>query len=323
MNREIILDAWLNQVLKTEAFKRSPLAGDASFRRYYRVTALGQSYVVMDAPPPETPEIFVDVAKSLSQQGLSVPIVLANDQLNGFLLLSDFGDRLYLGELSERSADGLYHLAFEALLQMQKCKAELPVFDRAFLERQWNIFHQWYLITHKGFQDNSQLEMLHPIYQHLCDVIEIQPQVFVHRDYHSRNLMILENGGPGILDFQDAMKGPITYDLVSLLQDCYIAWPREQVIRWVKHVQTRSEELGLLTGSISQAEFLRWFDWTGVQRHLKNLGIFARLNHRDGKSGYLNDIPRVLCYILDTCRRYSELHPLGTFLENLNETVGA
>jgi hypothetical protein len=159
-----------------------------------------------------------------------------------------------------------------------------------------------------------------PFYMLISKSFEEQPQVFVHRDYHSRNLMILENDNPGILDFQDAMKGPITYDLVSLLQDCYISWPRVSVEAWVSDFQMRAKQVGLLKPDLEPAKFMRWFDWTGLQRHLKNLGIFARLHYRDGKSGYLKDIPQVLRYISETCHRYEELLPLWAFLKNLPET---
>lgn len=316
--REQILDHWLSKVLQTNHFTRLPLAGDASFRRYYRVQVNEQRYVVMDAPPPEAPQIFRDIALVLQGQGISVPSVMAYEFTEGFLLLSDFGDRLYLSELTEQTADRLYHDAFQVLLKMQQCQAELPVFDGAFLSRQFGIFQEWFLGKHKGISDpQSSHTILKPIYDKLSETIALQPQVFVHRDYHSRNLMIIEEGNPGVLDFQDAMIGPITYDLVSLLQDCYITWPRHRVVQWTKDFQWQAQEKGLLSGQESEAEFLRWLDWTGLQRHLKNLGIFSRLYYRDGKSQYLKDIPRVLHYIKETSLRYSELTSLWRFFESL------
>jgi len=320
MNREQILDQWLYQTLKTADFQKVLLAGDASFRRYYRifVTQNKQQYVLMDAPPPEEPKVFMEMAHLLGSQGLSVPTIVASQLDHGFLLLSDLGDRLYLPELTLQSADTLYGEAFQALLKIQSCQAKVPVFDRAFLKRQYGIFQEWFLGKHKGvlLTDTSQ-NILETTYERLLETIDSQPQVFVHRDYHSRNLMILEAGSPGVLDFQDAMIGPITYDLVSLLQDCYITWPREHVVGWVKNFQQLATQKGLLSKQVSTAEFVRWFDWTGLQRHLKNLGIFSRLYYRDGKSQYLNDLPRVLQYIQETSVRYPELNPLWTLFEDL------
>ena len=322
MSRERALEQWLQEVLKTPDFKRTVLAGDASFRRYYRIYFEELQYVVMDAPPPEAPHLFAEIALMLEKQGLSVPRIVAMEINEGFLLLSDLGDRLYLNELNENTVDNLYQDAFKAMLKIQKCEAALPAFDRDFLQRQFGIFEEWYLEKHKAIEiSESDQAMLRPIYELLFQVIENQPQVLVHRDYHSRNLMILEEGNPGILDFQDAMRGPITYDLVSLLQDCYIAWPRERVVEWVADFRLQAKKTGLSTLKEDFFEFLRWFDWTGLQRHLKNLGIFSRLHHRDNKSGYLKDIPQVLNYIFATCSHYPELHPLGTFLQSVHEGI--
>ncbi len=320
MNRETLLDVYLKSVLKTD-FKCVPLAGDASARRYFRVYAkTGTQYVVMDAPPPEVPAVFAKMAALLAQQGLQVPKVLYSDLDQGFLVLTDFGDRLYLGELTEASADQLYQKAFTALHTIQTCFPILPLFDRDFFDRQLGIFEEWYLKKHQKFSHESQ-DLLNPIYEKLFEVWQAQPQVFVHRDYHSRNLMILPEDSPGILDFQDAMIGPITYDLVSLLQDCYISWPRERVQNWVLDFYDAAQEKKRFNRQVSDAEFLRWFDFTGVQRHLKNLGIFTRLHYRDNKSGYLKDIPQVLKYIFEACDRYSELKPLLRFFEALHETA--
>jgi hypothetical protein len=339
MIREQVLDHWLKGIFKNSDFKRIMLAGDASFRRYYRIFVEDCSYVVMDAPPPEVPEIFVNIARILTNVGVSVPSVIASELEQGFLLLSDLGDRLYLPELNEYSADILYKDAFQALVKIQKCQAEVPVFDHAFLKRQFGIFQEWFLGKHIGISNMENInnnigrtetpstvqKILDPLYEKISETILHQPQVFVHRDFHSRNLMILDNKNPGVIDFQDAMMGPITYDLVSLLQDCYISWPRERVVEWVKDFQYRAQAIGLLSHQESLAEIMRWFDWTGLQRHLKNLGIFARLNYRDGKSQYLQDIPRVLDYIKETSLRYAELNPLWAFFESIqiSETVEA
>lgn len=323
MIREQLLEDWLSRVLKARPFKRLPLAGDASARQYFRVHVDGRQYVVMDAPPPEVPQVFADIALVLEQQGLQVPKVIHSDFQHGFLLLSDLGDRLYLSELNNISADILYSAAFAALLKIQQCTKTLPIFDQDFFERQIGLFEEWYLKKHCAFTlfDLEKTKvLLNPVYEKLFEVWQSQPQVFVHRDYHSRNLMVLPEQAPGILDFQDAMTGPITYDLVSLLQDCYISWPRERIENWVHDFYQRAKNIGLLSGQETHAEFLRWFDLTGLQRHLKNLGIFARLHYRDNKSGYLKDMPQVLTYISETCHRYGELKPLSNFFETLQET---
>lgn len=315
MIRQQIRDQWLKEALEGKDYQIIPLAGDASFRSYYRVKTIDRQFVLMDAPPPEVPHQFVDIALLLRDHGLLVPEIVASKLEEGFLLLSDLGDRLYLNELNENSADSLYQAAFTSLLKMQKIQSSLPAFDRDFLERQMGIFEEWYLKKNKGILVSDSLkENLYPIYQKLFQIIETQPQVLVHRDYHSRNLMIIGEEEPGVLDFQDAMVGPITYDLVSLLQDCYIVWPRERVVNWVSDFQQRATQAGYLTGKESYQEFLRWFDWTGLQRHLKNLGIFSRLNLRDNKSGYLKDIPRVLGYIQEIVNLYPELSSLQAIL---------
>lgn len=308
MNRDELLDQWLKNVLGGSLSERALLSGDASFRRYYRVSMPGQRYVVMDAPPPEEPALFVELAGGLRRAGLNVPEVFAQDLSQGFLLLSDFGDDLYLSALNEKTASTLYQDAFSALLRIQQCVAEVPYFDDAFLKRQMEIFKVWFL------EKNLKLSVTPEIDQELAgllrlfsEVMKEQPQVLVHRDYHSRNLMLLESGNPGILDFQDAMKGPVTYDLVSLLQDCYVAWPRKLVENWVGEYQESAKAAGVLTNNPSRQTFLRWFDLTGLQRHLKNLGIFSRLYYRDGKAQYLKDIPMLYKYMQETVERYPEL----------------
>jgi len=321
MNREIretALDNWLIKTLGTEEYTRLPLAGDASFRQYYRLQLKNISYVVMDAPPPEMPAIFIEVAAMLRAQAVNVPEINAFDTEKGFLLLSDFGDRVYLQELNQHTAPFLYKDAMEALLKIQQCQGKVPSFDKNFMMRQFNIFKEWYLEKHLNLTLNTEiLQTLEMLSDRLFKVIADQPAVFVHRDYHSRNLMILKNGGPGILDFQDAIKGPITYDLASLFQDCYITWPRTQIEAWVGSYQEKAQECGILSKEISHLEFLRWMDLTGLQRHLKNLGIFARLNYRDGKKQYLKDIPRLQSYIQETYERYTELQDCSAFFETI------
>lgn len=322
MVRDHSIDEWLNKTLKGGVYQRIPLAGDASQRRYYRVLLPHQSYVLMDAPPPESCVEFVDIAKRLKGAGLQVPEIIASDLQQGFLLLSDFGDRLYLQELNDATADHLYQEAFQALVQIQQCSTQgLATFNTQFAKEQLSLFEQWYVRKHKNIDSQSLLQSLHPVYEVILSVIDEQPWVFVHRDYHSRNLMVLATQGPGILDFQDARLGPITYDVVSLLQDCYVDWPRAKVVEWIENFRQKVIQVGLLDSNVSQVDFVRWFDWTGVQRHLKNLGIFTRLYYRDNKNRYLNDIPRVLGYLSKACSLYAELKPLQTVLATLDEVT--
>ncbi len=328
MDYPALLDSWLGSLFKGASYTCTPLAGDASFRRYWRVRVGIQTFVVMEAPPPETTVPFIEIAGLLANEGLSVPKVLEQNISLGFLLLSDLGDNLYLPALKynrENNAiaiESLYQNALTALIKIHRCKPvglsfSFNTFDIPFMIEQLALFETWYLKKHL----NIIIEQGHldDVLYKITQLIDEQPKVFIHRDYHSRNLMILETANPGILDFQDAMMGPITYDLVSLFQDCYIQWPRERVLQWVLSFKKQLIQAALLNPSVSDRQFIQWFDWTGLQRHLKNLGIFSRLHHRDGKSGYLGDIPLVLEYIHATCELYAELTPLAAFLKNLSE----
>lgn len=321
MDRESELKLWLNDVFQHTNYRILPLAGDASFRRYYRMITDNASYVIMDAPPPEEPGRFVHIAQLLNQHGLSVPEIRYQNLKQGFLVLSDFGDSLYLNALGENTVDTLYRDAMISLVKMQTCSSEgLPLFDQNLLNKQMRLFSEWYVEKHLQTIFNSDMEkVLSPIYNILFDTFNIQPQVFVHRDYHSRNLMILSEGNPGILDFQDAVIGPITYDLVSLFQDCYISWPRPKIDNWINQYYQLLVERKMISATIGLTEFTRWFDLTGLQRHLKNLGIFARLNYRDGKANYLKDMPTVLSNILGTCDRYAFLSPLKNLLRDISK----
>lgn len=337
MNRVELLESWLASIFEKEPYTCVPLAGDASFRRYWRVktsSVPSRSYIVMDAPPPETTLPFIEIAGLLASQGLSVPEILAEDRNTGFLLLSDLGDELYLHALkgaSIKSYDvhALYQEALRALVKIHLCKPvglsyPLARFDMPFMYEQLEIFKTWYLETHLRSQGVSSITerlkawlALEPLMAEVLQTIVSQPMVLIHRDYHSRNLMVLEKASPGVLDFQDAIIGPITYDVVSLFQDCYISWPIESVRQWILDFKTTLVKASLLAVHLEDEQFLKWCDWTGLQRHLKNLGVFARLHYRDGKSGYLSDIPRVLKYIADICHRYVELAPLWHFFETL------
>lgn len=314
-----LLHSWVATILPDRAFHIAPVAGDASFRRYFRVNANDQRFIAMDAPPAlENCEPFIAIANAFAQSPVRLPDIIAVDLEKGFLLLSDFGDQQLLPILNDESADALYRSAIDVLIQMQCCESipnyVLPHFDDAQYWREFDIFFTWYL--QKNQQKNlslSEENELKKYYQLLINSAHEQPTVFVHRDYHSRNIMLCEDGELGILDFQDALYGPVTYDLVSLLRDCYIAWPQSQIENWVRYFYEKqvSENPSF---SDDFSTFLRWFDWMGLQRHLKCLGIFSRLYYRDHKSGYLKDIPRVQHYAISICDRYPELTGLKKYL---------
>jgi aminoglycoside/choline kinase family phosphotransferase len=321
-NRLSQLKSWVGSVLDVTDYEVRPASSDASFRRYFRVIVPGATHIVMDAPP-ERQDLrpFLAVAQRLQGFGLHVPEVVEQDLVHGFLLLSDLGDRTYLRELNEVNADALYDDALVALRILQKGGLGeshfLPPYDEAVLRRELEIFREWYLGHHLGVTlKASQAKALAQAWTVLVRAALEQPRVWVHRDYHSRNLMVVANNNPGILDFQDALYGPITYDLVSLLRDCYIAWPHERIDDWLEGQFVDSRAMGLPVGR-SLARYRRWFDLMGAQRHLKAAGIFARLNHRDGKPGYLADIPRTLGYVWAVSVRYPELSGLRRFLDEL------
>lgn len=319
-----LLRRWLVDVLRTGDFDLRPASADASFRRYFRVTHGEQSWIAMDAPPDkEALGPYVQVATILAEVGVNAPRVLARDDAQGFLLNTDLGSRTYLAEL-ESGADParLYGDALDALVRMQagaRARAvQLPPYDEALLRREMALFPEWFCATHLALAGMNEVRGMGAVYDALVQEALRQPRVFVHRDYHSRNLMVGDGArygpNPGILDFQDAVHGPLTYDLVSLLRDCYIAWPLERVHRWVAGYADRARASGLKLPQ-SMGELLRWFDFMGVQRHLKAIGIFARLWHRDGKPGYLKDIPRTLSYVIDVSEHYAELAPLRAWIQ--------
>jgi aminoglycoside/choline kinase family phosphotransferase len=311
------LRRWLAEVIPDRGVDPVPASSDASFRRYFRIGTREGSRIVMDAPPDrESVQRYVLVARKLATAGVHVPEVYAMDVERGFLLLEDLGDDTYLDALARgEPADPLYADAIETLLRLQKSgdASGLPDYDRALLGRELEIFREWFLERHLGVQlDASVSEALARVEAFLMDAALAQPRTLVHRDYHSRNLMLSEPN-PGVLDFQDAVVGPVAYDLVSLLRDCYIAWSRERVAAWLSDYHEDATASGLPVGTL--ATFTRGFDLAGVQRHLKAIGIFARLWHRDGKDGYLADIPRVLDYVQDVARDYRELAPLACLIE--------
>ena len=300
-----------------------PASADASFRRYFRLDAVdGKTLIVMDAPPPqEDVKPFIEIAGLFAGIGLSVPEILAQDVERGFLLLSDLGSTTYLQQLNADSAPKLYMDAIDALvlLQTKSQPGVLPEYDRAFLLRELQIFPEWYLGKHlKASLSDQQTSDLNKVFDAILANNLAQPQVFIHRDYHSRNLMVLPNGNPGVLDFQGALFGPITYDIVSLLRDVYIQWDEAQVLDWAIRYWERAKRAGLPVNPDIDV-FYRDFEYMGLQRHLKILGLFARLYHRDGKEAYLKDIPLVMEYTRKTALRYRELIPLVRLLDKLED----
>ncbi|MDA8364386.1 MAG: phosphotransferase [Gammaproteobacteria bacterium] len=317
-----VLKDWVVSVLGPVDCDFRAASEDASFRRYFRVTVGAGSYIAMDAPPDkEDLGPYIAVAARFRALGLHVPEVFHQDLGRGFLLLSDLGDRMYLRYLNEQNVERLYGDALGALVVLQAGEFTgdpfLADYDYALLIREMELFREWYLIRHLGVTlSPKEHAVLDRAFELLARCALDQPRVWVHRDYHSRNLMVTERNNPGILDFQDAVRGPATYDLVSLLRDCYVAWPRARVEDWALGYQVLALQSGLPVCE-DESLFLRWFDWMGAQRHLKAAGIFARLNHRDGKNGYLSDIPRTLGYVLDVSARYPELDALHQLLRGL------
>jgi aminoglycoside/choline kinase family phosphotransferase len=322
--RRDALERWLGPHLHGASFTLTPASEDASFRRYWRATLDdGPSYVAMDAPPDkEDCRPFVRVARMLADAGVHAPQVLAQDLEQGFLLLSDLGTRTYLQELNAASgtneAPQLFADATDALLRWQLATraGALPPYDEALLQREMNLFPEWYVGKHlKKTLSNPQRDSLENLFALLVKSALAQPVVYVHRDYMPRNLMVCDPN-PGVLDFQDALLGPITYDMVSLVRDAFISWEEERVLDWSARYWEKAKRANLpVAGDF--AEFWRAFEWMGLQRHLKVLGIFARIHYRDGKPKYLEDTPRFLGYARDVARRYAALAPLARLLDEL------
>jgi aminoglycoside/choline kinase family phosphotransferase len=316
-DRRQVLEQWLGAVLDGAVPGLHPASSDASARRYWRVWHDGRSMILMDAPPEAgSSEGFVVLARRLRAVGLNTPEVIAEDQALGLVLMSDLGSRHYLDALAPATADRLYGDAIGALIRLQAAAPAqgLPEYDAPFLRRELDLFGTWLLDALLGLGlTTGEHELLRQAGDRLIAAALEQPRVCVHRDYHSRNLMLTEVANPGILDFQDAVLGPVTYDLVSLLKDCYVAWPRVQVESWAWGYFELAVESGILTAA-AQPRFLRWFDLMGAQRHLKAAGIFARLALRDGKPGYLADLPRTLGYVVEVASCYDELDELGGFV---------
>ena len=324
------LHVWLGNIKspKLDLSSIRPASADASFRRYFRIDGEAEgtkySFIVMDAPQPqEDVKPFIQIAQLFKQINLTVPEVLAQDTEQGFLLLTDLGTNMYSHVLNSDTAHKLYMDAIDSLvlLQTQSQPDVLPEYDREFLKRELMIFPEWYINKHLGVTlTDEQNANLHKVFDALLANIMAQPQVFVHRDYHSRNLMLMDKGNPGILDFQGALYGPLTYDLVSLLRDAYVQWDEEMVLDWAIRYWEKAKKAGLPVAPDIDS-FYRDFEFMGLQRHLKILGIFARLAHRDGKQHYLDDIPTVMDYVRKTSHRYKDLIPLLRLLDVLEETA--
>ena len=326
MERLQALQSWAARQLGEDAVDIAPASADASFRRYFRVTAKGRDYIVMDAPPAhEDCGPFIAIARLFADAGVHVPQVLAQDLGQGFLLLTDLGNTTYLSALNEAADDqgvarALYLASNDALIRIQQASRPgvLPEYDRALLSRELMLFPEWYVARHLGVtMGDDQQGILGTVFERLLANNLAQPQVYVHRDWHTRNLMVSEPN-PGILDFQDAVYGPITYDLVSIYRDAYIEWDEEQQLDWVIRYWEKARAARLPVHEDFGA-FYRDFEWMGAQRHIKVLGIFARLYHRDGKDGYLQDMPRVIRYLRKVCERYDELKPLLFLLDALQD----
>ena len=321
------LGAWLGTVLPQAAPRVEPASADASFRRYFRVFLDdGRTFIVMDAPPerePSTPA-FVRIARLFRDAGLNAPEVLAQDLAQGFLLLTDLGTRPYLAALQEGDTDSLFGDATTALVQWQSATRPgvLPPYDEPLLRREMTLFPDWYVKHHLGIElDQAQRAALESVFARILANNLAQPTVYVHRDFMPRNLMACEPN-PGILDFQDAVVGPIGYDIACLFRDAYVSWEEERILDGTIRYWEKARRAGLPVRA-DFADFWRDVEWMGLQRHLKVAGIFARLRHRDGKHGYVEDTPRFIGYIRHAVKRYNDLAPLGRLLDQIEKRSSA
>ena len=312
---------WVTRELKLSPRLIEPASSDASFRRYFRVFTEAGTHIVMDAPPGrEDVRPYLNITVMLETAGVHVPRVYEWDTARGLLLLEDLGTRPYLAALKTGgNADQLYrdalHVPGRYPGAWPRVGFELPPYDREALVREMALMPEWFCARHLQLElTRAQGEMLTAAFEFLVAEALAQPQVFVHRDYHSRNLMITQQRNPGVIDFQDALRGPVGYDLVSLLKDCYISWPRPRVEGWVRDYRLMMHERGSRSAGSNDTQMLRWFDVIGIQRHLKVLGIFARLWYRDGKAGYLDDLPLTLRYVVEACASFPQLRGLREFL---------
>jgi len=316
-NRTTLRTDWVNSFYDPTEYHLAPASEDASFRSYYRLTLANDSRIIMDAPPESENIIpFIDIAGLLSKESVHTPEIYHVNLEDGFMMLEDLGNLSYLEALKQGDADKLYNDAFATLVKIQNADHQsLPDYDQTLLQQETDLFQEWFLGKHLGISlSKIQQHTLTNTCNALFDSALEQPTVFVHRDFHSRNLMVTARDNPGVIDFQDAVAGPLTYDIVSLLKDCYINWPAEQIHNWINDYR----ELQPLAQTTSRTQFIKWFDLMGMQRHLKAVGIFCRLNYRDNKPNYLDDIPLTLSYITQTASNYDETAALGELIEELD-----
>jgi len=322
-----IIANFLAGVWPEQTYTLSAISGDASFRRYFRVStaasaATSRHYVLMDAPPAlEDCQRFIAVQQACHHAGLRVPEIVAADAAQGLLLLEDLGDQLLMQQLNHDNVRHWYQLALTQLADIRAIhvtsQGPLPLFDRAFLLREMQLFIDWFVIKHLQLElSPAETQMLQQQFELLADSALQQPQAGMHRDYHARNLMVLADEQLAVIDFQDMVLGPVSYDVVSLLKDCYIRWPQALVQELATAYFLQLQQQGVYTADWTQARFLRSFDLMGLQRHLKVCGIFSRLYHRDQKTGYLPDLPRVLSYVLETASTYPECAALHQLLQS-------
>jgi aminoglycoside/choline kinase family phosphotransferase len=315
------LHEWIKENLGNIEYSLDAISGDASFRRYFRLVSSDHHFIAVDSPPEkESNDAFIHVTHLLAAEGLPVPHIHYSSLDFGFFLLNDLGDELLLDILNEDNVENLYNKALNALAIIQQTSAtSLPLYDENLLLQEMELFREWFLTSHLSLQINGDdNQMLNDTFNDLANNALQQPQVFVHRDFHSRNLMNIDSKHPGIIDYQDAVLGPITYDLVSLLRDCYIAWPNEKVNEFALAFYNKVANEKTMSNT-DEESFLKWFDLMGIQRHLKAIGIFSRLNIRDNKANYLQDIPRTLSYIKSVAENHPETHNLSVFLNKKTE----
>ncbi len=323
-SRETLLSNWLASLFPKKTLSLQPLAGDASFRRYSRCYHPEGTYIIMDAPPDKNLNChpFMLIAQELKKHKVNTPTIHHSDLEQGFLLLEDFGDTTYYQAFKNQNPHQLYQQAIQTLVHLQECQNipdfNIPHFDADFMLMEFERFDDWFLRQLLELSLNrAEQQILNEAYERLIRSALSQSQRLIHRDYHSRNLMFLSQNSPGVLDFQDAMIGPITYDLVSLLKDCYITWPDSLLQVWADTYFNQAKQAGFIDNQMTETQFAHAFDLMGMQRHFKVIGIFARLHLRDHKSAYLNDIPRIMRYLLDAANRYEEFEALNWLLQTV------
>lgn len=320
------LITWVDQAVQTHLPQDRPqdglqwqsLSGDAGFRQYFRLATEPPTLAVVAPPATENNEAFLAVADYLRERGVRTPRIIAHETQQGFMLVEDLGRDLLLDHLTPDSADLLYGKALMTLLRLQQLPLDsqiFPAYSREKLRTEMRTFGQWFVQGLLGYSvTDTETALMESAFQQLEDNAVAQPQVIVHRDFHSRNLVHSADSAPGVIDFQDAVIGPLTYDLASLLRDCYISWPAPQVRRWALAYADMARDVGLLP-DVSQEVFLRWFDWMGLQRHIKVLGVFSRLSLRDNKHGYLQDLPLVISYVRHVSAQYPELAEFAAWFD--------